>query len=283
MTLKYNEKLSQKLNRLKRNLAETEGCAIAFSGGVDSSLLLAVAWDVLDSRCLAVIATSSTYPQRECDQAVEWVKSEGIPFVVISSEELDIPEFSKNPVDRCYYCKKELFEKIKKQAQDRGLNWIADGSNADDVGDYRPGMDAARELGVLSPLKDAGFTKEDIRTIAREVYHLPMTDKPSMACLASRFPYGSAITRDKLGQVEKIEQFLEQEGFRIYRARHHGDILRLELGPEEMSAVINSDISKRITMFAKEQGFLYVTLDIEGYRTGSMNEGLVLDNRAKNS
>ena len=282
MTLKYNEKLSQKLNRLKRNLAETEGCAIAFSGGVDSSLLLAVARDVLGSRCLAVIATSSTYPQRECDQAVEWVKSEDIPFVVISSEELDIPEFSKNPVDRCYYCKKELFEKIKKQAQARGLNWVADGSNADDVGDYRPGMDAARELGVLSPLKDAGFTKEDIRKITREVYHLPMTDKPSMACLASRFPYGSAITRDKLGQVEKIEQFLEQEGFRIYRARHHGDILRLELGPEEMSAVINSDIRKRITMFAKEQGFLYVTLDIEGYRTGSMNEGLVPDNRAKN-
>ncbi len=282
MTLKYNEELSQKLNRLKRILAETEGCAIAFSGGVDSSLVLAVARDVLGNRCLAVIATSSTYPQRECDQAVEWVKSEDIPFVVISSEELDIPEFSKNPVDRCYYCKKELFEKIKKQAQDRGLNWVADGSNADDVGDYRPGMDAARELGVLSPLKDAGFTKEDIRTIAREVYHLPMTDKPSMACLASRFPYGSAITRDKLGQVEKIEQFLEQEGFRIYRARHHGDILRLELGPEEMSAVIKSDIRKRITMFAKEQGFLYVTLDIEGYRTGSLNEGLVPDNRAKN-
>ncbi len=281
MTSKYNEELSQKLNRLKRILAETEGCAIAFSGGVDSSLVLAVARDVLGNRCLAVIATSSTYPQRECDQAVEWVKSEDIPFVVISSEELDIPEFSKNPVDRCYYCKKELFEKIKKQAQARGLNWVADGSNADDVGDYRPGMDAARELGVLSPLKDAGFTKEDIRTIAREVYHLPMTDKPSMACLASRFPYGSTITRDKLGQVEKIEQFLEQEGFRIYRARHHGDILRLELGPEEMSAVINNDMRKRITMFAKEQGFLYVTLDIEGYRTGSMNEGFVPDNRAK--
>ena len=166
---------------------------------------------------------------------------------------------------------------------DRGLKFVADGSNADDVGDFRPGMDAACELGVLSPLKEAGITKEEIRTMAREMYHLPMADKPSMACLASRFPYGSAITRDKLSQVEKIEQFLEREGFRVYRARHQGDILRLELGSEEMEAIMNSDIRKRITMFSKEQGFLYITLDLEGYRTGSMNEKLLPDNRANNS
>ncbi|MFC1691876.1 ATP-dependent sacrificial sulfur transferase LarE [Candidatus Latescibacterota bacterium] len=273
----------KKFDHLKIILKETEGCAVAFSGGVDSSLVLVVAWDVLGNRCLAVIATSSTYPQRECDQAVEWVKNQNIPYVVIASEELDIPGFSTNSTNRCYYCKKELFVKVKEQANKYGLKSVADGSNADDVDDYRPGMDAACELGVLSPLKEADLTKEDIRTIAREVYHLPMADKPSMACLASRFPYGSTITMDKLSQVEKIEQFLEREGFRIYRARHHGDILRLELGPEEMSAVMNIDIRKRIMMFSKEQGFLYITLDLEGYRTGSMNEGLLPDNRVKNS
>ncbi len=273
---------SEKLNKLKNILRGTKGCAVAFSGGVDSSLLLTVAHETLGNRCLAVIATSSTYPQRECDQAIEWIKNQNIQYVVIHSEELDIPEFSANPTDRCYYCKKELFEKVREQAHAHRMKWVADGSNADDVGDYRPGMDAARELGVLSPLKEANLTKEDIRTIAREVYHLPMADKPSMACLASRFPYGSAITRDKLSQVEKIEVFLEQEGFRIFRARHHGEILRLELGPEEMLSIMNDDKRKRITMFVKEQGFLYVTLDLEGYRTGSMNEGLLPNNQEKN-
>ena len=197
---------AKKLNKLKKILRETEGCAIAFSGGVDSSLLLTVADEVLGNRCLAVIATSSTYPQREYEQAVDWAKNNNIPHVIIASEELDIPEFSANPTDRCYYCKKELFAKVKEQADKYGLNCVADGSNADDVGDYRPGMNAACELGVLSPLKEASLTKEDIRTIAKEVYHLPMADKPSMACLASRFPYGSAITDDKLNQIEHIKQ-----------------------------------------------------------------------------
>ena len=271
----------KKLNKLKNILKETEGCAIAFSGGVDSSLVLTVAHEVLGNRCLAVIATSSTYPQREYKQAVDWVKNNNIPYVIIASEELDIPEFSANPTDRCYYCKKELFAKVREQANKYGLKCVADGSNADDVDDYRPGMNAACELSVLSPLKEASLTKEDIRTIAREVYHLPMAGKPSMACLASRFPYGSAITSDKLNQIEKIEQFLEREGFRIYRARHHGEILRLELGKEEMLAVMNSDLRKRITMFVKELGFIYVTLDLEGYRTGSMNEGLLIKSQAE--
>ena len=271
MTTEYMEKL----NKLKKILKKTDGCAVAFSGGVDSSLLLAVARDVLGDRCLAVIATSSTYPQRESDQAVEWVKSQNIPYIVIISEELDIPEFITNPKNRCYHCKKELFDKISKQAHAHGLKHVADGSNADDAGDYRPGMNAARELGVLSPLMQAGLTKEDIRTIAREVYHLPMADKPSMACLASRFPYGSSITRDKLDQVGTIEAFLDREGFRIYRARHHGDILRLELGPDEIKTIMNADTRNKIITFAKKQGFLYVTMDLEGYRTGSMNEGLL--------
>jgi uncharacterized protein len=264
-----------KLIQLKEILKETNGCAVAFSGGVDSSLLLSVAREVLDDRCLAVIATSSTYPKRESDQAIEWVKSHNIPYIIITSEEMDISEFTANTKDRCYYCKKELFDKIKKQAQAHGLMYVADGSNADDVGDYRPGMKAAHELGILSPLMEAGLSKKDIRTIAKKVYNLPVADKPSMACLASRFPYGSRITNDKLKQVGRIEEFLNREGFRIYRARHHGDILRLELGPEEMDAVMNTDIRNRIIQYAKKEGFLYITLDIEGYRTGSMNEGLV--------
>ena len=271
----------EKLHKLKEILKRTGGCAVAFSGGVDSSLLLAVAREILGDRCLAVIATSSTYPERECNQAIEWVKTHGFQYVIINSEELDIPEFSANPKDRCYYCKHELFSRVREQALTHGLQWIADGSNADDAVDFRPGLKAARESGVLSPLMEAGLTKDDIRTIAREVYHLPMADKPSMACLASRFPYGSPITRNKLNQVEKIEAFLEHEGFHVYRARHHDDILRLELGQEEMSAILNDNIRKKITKFVKDQGFIYVTLDLEGYRTGSMNEALVIDGKTE--
>ncbi|HUT64019.1 MAG TPA: ATP-dependent sacrificial sulfur transferase LarE [Anaerolineae bacterium] len=271
----------EKLHKLKEILKRTGGCAVAFSGGVDSSLLLAVAREILGDRCLAVIATSSTYPERECNQAIEWVKTHGFQYVIINSEELDIPEFSANPKDRCYYCKHELFSRVREQALTHGLQWIADGSNADDAVDFRPGLKAARESGVLSPLMEAGLTKDDIRTIAREVYHLPMADKPSMACLASRFPYGSPITRNKLNQVEKIEVFLEHEGFHVYRARHHDDILRLELGQEEMSAILNDNIRKKITKFVKDQGFIYVTLDLEGYRTGSMNEALVIDGKTE--
>ena len=271
----------EKFHKLKEILKRTGGCAVAFSGGVDSSLLLAVAREILGDRCLAVIATSSTYPERECNQAIEWVKTHGFQYVIINSEELDIPEFSANPKDRCYYCKHELFSRVREQALTHGLQWIADGSNADDAVDFRPGLKAARESGVLSPLMEAGLTKDDIRTIAREVYHLPMADKPSMACLASRFPYGSPITRNKLNQVEKIETFLEHEGFHVYRARHHDDILRLELGQEEMSAILNDNIRKKITKFVKDQGFIYVTLDLEGYRTGSMNEALVIDGKTE--
>ena len=273
--------LTTKLERLRSILKNTGGCAVAFSGGVDSSVVLSAAHEALGERCLAVIATSSTYPEREYRRAIEWVEQQGIPHVVISSEELDIPEFSCNPTDRCYYCKKELFEKVGEQARIHGLGFVADGSNADDAGDYRPGMTAARELKVLSPLKEAGLTKEDVRALAREVYRLPVADKPSMACLASRFPYGSEITRVKLGQVEQIEVFLERQGVRVFRARHHGDILRLELGPEEMKAVMNVDMRRKIILMAKELVYIYVTLDLEGYRTGSMNERLHLRSESK--
>lgn len=265
---------TDKLARLRAILRETGGCAVAYSGGVDSSLVLAVARDVLGERCLAVIATSSTYARVECQDAIAWVESQGIRHVAIDSEELDVPGFRDNPPDRCYHCKHELFTKVREQAEAHGLAAVADGSNADDAGDYRPGMRAATELGVLSPLKQAGLTKDDIRTLAREVYRLPVADKPAMACMASRFPYGSTITRGKLGQVEAVEDWLRGHGFAIFRARHHGDMLRLELGPDEMDLVERAVIRDALVACGKAQGFHYVTLDLEGYRTGSMNEPL---------
>lgn len=267
-----DETVHEKLERLKTILRSSGGCAVAFSGGVDSTFLLTVAREVLGERCLAVIATSSTYPERERDQAISFVEKRGIPHEVIVSEELDIPGFSENPRDRCFHCKSELFRKVRERADARGLPWIADGANADDVRDYRPGMRAARELGVRSPLLEAGLTKEDIRTLSREVYGLPTADKQSMACLASRFPYGSAITREKLGQVERVEEFLEGRGFRVFRARHHGDVLRLELGADDMKCILSDGLRGEVSAFAKKEGFVYVTLDIDGYRTGSMNE-----------
>lgn len=265
-----------KLERLRQLLRDTEGCAVAYSGGVDSSLLLAVASEVLGDRCLAVIATSSTYPKREHDAATKWVTERDIRHSVVVSEELDIPEFRDNPPNRCYFCKRELFAKVREQADAHALPHIAHGANADDVNDFRPGMRAGTEAGALTPLKDAGLTKEDVRLIAREVYDLPVADKPAMACLSSRFPYGSNITREKLRQVEAVENFLFDHGFRVVRARHHGDLLRLELGPEETQLMQDDRICAELITFAKRQGFTYVTMDLQGFRSGSMNEALGL-------
>lgn len=268
------EAVQAKLDTLRAVMRETGGCAVAFSGGVDSSLVLAAGHEQLSDRCLAVIATSSTYPEREYRQAHEWVESNGIPHVVISSEELDIPEFAGNPANRCFYCKTELFTKALEVAKEHGIGFVADGTNYDDRGDYRPGREAAKKLGIISPLMEAEMTKEDIRTVAREVYRLPVADKPSMACLASRFPYGSLITREKLGQVERIEVMLETMGFRVFRARHHGDIVRIELGDEEMKRILDDSVRSAVVAKAKAEGFSYVAIDMEGYRTGSMNDAL---------
>lgn len=262
-----------KLTALKDSVRATGGLAVAFSGGVDSTFLAAVAREVLGDRALAVTALSPTYPAHEQREATELAGRIGIGHEIIESNELEIDGFSENPVDRCYFCKKELFMLVREVAERHGLPEIADGTNADDLSDYRPGRRASKELRVLSPLLDAGLTKEDIRTFSRKM-ELPTAEKPAFACLASRFPYGSPITREKLESVDAVEQALRGMGFGQLRVRHHGEIARIELEPDAIGRVAEETVREQIVSVCKAAGFLYVTLDLQGYRTGSMNEGI---------
>jgi len=268
------ESLTKKLQNLKKIIRDTGGCAVAYSGGVDSTLILTISHGVLGKRCIAVIATSPIYPKKEFEYALNWVKEKKILYRVVNTHELDIQGFKENTPDRCYICKRELFKKVKEIGLEEGVEYVIDGTNADDISDYRPGMLAAKELGVISPLIEADLTKDEIRFISREVYKLPTADKPQMACLASRFPYYSSITEKKLKQVEGIEEKLFSLGLRQFRARHHGNILRVELSPDEINLIMKKNIRKEFVSFAKNQGFTYITLDMEGYRSGSMNETL---------
>ena len=211
----------EKLQALKDNIQGMGSLVIAFSGGVDSTFLLRVAHDVLGDKAIAITATSSTYPERELRGAIEFAKSIGVKHIIIRSEELDIAGFAENPQNRCYHCKKELFTKVVHIARERGIATVADGSNADDTSNYRPGMQAMRELGAVSPLLDVGLTKREIRIISREM-GLPTWDKPSFACLSSRIPYGEKITPEKLAMIDRAETFLLDMGFRQVRVRHHG-------------------------------------------------------------
>lgn len=263
----------EKFQVLKDSIKKRGSAAIAFSGGVDSTFLVRVAHEVLGDKMLAVTATSSTYPERELKEAIKYAKDMGVKHLIISSEELDIDGFANNPKNRCYYCKKELFTKIKKVAKENGAMYVFDGSNLDDTGDYRPGMQAASELEVISPLKEAKLTKADIRELSKEL-GLPTWDKPSFACLSSRFPYGKKITIPKLKMVDEAEQFLLDMGIRQVRVRHHGEIARIEVSPEERVKFFDIKVMDKIGEKFKEIGFNYVTLDMLGYRTGSMNEVL---------
>jgi len=263
--------LEDKVKKLENIIKDAGSLVVAFSGGVDSTYLLKVAHDILKDNVIAVTARSSTYPEREFNEAVEFAKSLGARHEVIVSEELDIDGFSENPLNRCYFCKKELFVKIRELADKYNIKYIADGSNADDLGDYRPGLMAVKELGVISPLKEAGMTKDDIREMSRRM-GLPTWDKPAFACLASRIPYGQEITREKLEMIDKAEQILLGAGFRQVRVRHHGDIARIEVSPAERKKFFNEEFMDRIDREFKELGFKYVALDLKGYRTGSMNE-----------
>ena len=267
--------INEKLNLLKENLKKTKSLAVAFSGGVDSTFLLKVASDMLGENVIAVTARSSTYPEREFLESRAFASKLGVNQIVIESEELDIEGFSENPVNRCYFCKRELFGKILEVARRNGMLYVADGANVDDIGDYRPGMKAVEEFHVRSPLKEAGMTKEDIRQLSRDM-GLPTWNKQAFACLASRFPYGEKITREKLMMIDKAEQFLLDLGFREVRVRHHGNLARIEVGKQEIGRFFTEDLMAKTYTELKSLGFTYVSLDMKGYRTGSMNETLSL-------
>jgi uncharacterized protein len=263
----------EKLKQLQQLLKNLKSCAIAYSGGVDSTFLIKVAYDTLGDKALAVTATSSTYPVRELEDAKQYAQEIGIPHIIIHSEELDIPRFSDNPPDRCYYCKKELLQKIQQIAQERHLNAVLDGSNADDTFDYRPGARARSELGIQSPLKEVGLSKQEIRQLSASL-HLKSSEKPAFACLASRFPYGMKITKERLKQVESAEEYLFSLGIRQCRVRYHDNIARIEVTPDDFPTILAH--SQKIVKRFKTLGFTYIALDLEGYRTGSLNEVLDL-------
>ena len=272
-------KLEEKFQLLKDIIIKRGSAAVAFSGGVDSTFLIKVAHEVLGNKLIAVTATSSTYPKRELKEAIKYADDIGVKHIIISSEELEIEGFASNPKNRCYYCKKELFTKIQEVAIANNVEYVFDGSNLDDAtGDYRPGMQAAKELKVVSPIKDAFLTKNDIRELSKEL-GLSTWNKPSFACLSSRFPYGNQITLPKLEMVDEAEQFLLDMGIRQVRVRHHGDIARIEVSPEERKQFFNIDIMDKIGEQFKKIGFTYVTLDMIGYRTGSMNEVLTKEEK----
>jgi len=263
-----------KLNALRKLIGSMGSLAIAFSGGVDSTFLLKVAHDLLGDRVVAVTASSPTYPPRELQEAVDFVNNSGIKQFVIDVEELDIDGFADNPVNRCYLCKRELFTKIVEIAHQNHIELVADGSNADDVSDYRPGMKALEELGIISPLREVRMTKEEIRVLSKEI-HLSTWDKPAFACLASRIPYGQRISREKLSMVDKAEQYLLDKGFRQIRVRHHGEIARIEVSPEERTRFIDEKLMDQVNEQFIQIGFAYTALDLKGYRTGSMNEKIM--------
>lgn len=265
--------LKEKSEALKDILKDMENILVGFSGGVDSTFLLAAAKEVLGDGVMAVTARSETYPEKEYRKARQIAERLEVRFLTIHTKELEYANYSSNPPNRCYYCKKELFTQLRKLAEEHSIKNVADGSNADDVHDFRPGMIALKELGVRSPLKEAELTKADIRQLSQDM-DLPTWDTPATACLASRFPYGTSIDEHKLGMVERAEEVLHERGIKQARVRHHNSIARIEVLPEDFTRLTADNVRDQIVLSFKEIGYKYITLDLQGYRTGSMNEVL---------
>lgn len=268
--------LDEKYKKLQNILRKIGGVVIGFSGGVDSTLLLKVAADVLHDKALGLIATSNSFPERELKEAKRLGEQIGARIRIVQTEEDSNPQYINNPVNRCFFCRTELFSKMADVAKKEGLQFLADGTNIDDISDYRPGATARAKYSVRSPLREAGLRKDEIRALSRRL-GLPTYDKPALACLASRIPYGSKITPEKLRMVDLAENYLMELGFKTVRVRHYDTTARIELDADEFAKIMDKTIREKIVRRFKDIGYIYITLDLEGFRSGSMNEVLVND------